>query len=145
MRGNPDSASLTGSLLARKGSAAPSKAFGKLFEAFPGRPQQLTQREPIDEAVCNDNIALLKGPGLCDGLHAAQSASAVRSGRGGERGNARAKLSVRLDSERHLRLKLSAAHLGRSSQAIMLEALDTYLANLAPSLAKNCMCLKRDD
>jgi hypothetical protein len=38
-----------------------------------------------------------------------------------------ARLTLRLDERRHLRLKLTAAHLQQSLQAILIEALDRYL------------------
>lgn len=49
--------------------------------------------------------------------------------------------TLRLDPERHLRLRLSAAHQHRSAQALMIEALDTYLQQCTPLFTKgNCVC-----
>lgn len=54
----------------------------------------------------------------------------------------RVKLSLRLDAERHLRIKLAAAHLRRSAQNILTEALDHYLDDICPSLSGGeCRCL----
>jgi predicted DNA-binding protein len=53
---------------------------------------------------------------------------------GAVRGKARAAFTLRLDPERHLRLRLASAHQHRSSQQIVVEALDRYLEQL-PALA----------
>lgn len=42
----------------------------------------------------------------------------------------RAAFTLRLDAERHLRLRLASALLGTSAQDIVIEALDAYLSNL---------------
>jgi hypothetical protein len=58
-------------------------------------------------------------------------------------GAARARLTLRLDETRHLRLKLTSAHLQRSLQEILTEALDRYLDQVSPEmLSSNCVCLK---
>jgi hypothetical protein len=48
----------------------------------------------------------------------------------------RRRLTLRLDPERHVRLKLAAAHLDLSLQDILIAALDAHLAREAP-----CPCL----
>jgi hypothetical protein len=56
-----------------------------------------------------------------------------------------AKLSLRLDGERHRRLRLAALHLGRSGQQILVEALDAYLERSAKAiLGGQCACLRRN-
>jgi hypothetical protein len=55
----------------------------------------------------------------------------------------RVRLSVRIDDERHLRLKLTAAHLRLHVQDVLVAALDKYLEHASPEiLNKNCCCLK---
>ena len=55
----------------------------------------------------------------------------------------RAKLTMRLDRERHFRLKLVAAHLKRSSQDVLTQALDAYLDRVAPAVMNGgCACLE---
>ena len=51
----------------------------------------------------------------------------------------RRRLTLRLDPDRHMRLKLAAAHLDRSLQDILIAALDAHLAREAP-----CPCLGSD-
>jgi hypothetical protein len=51
----------------------------------------------------------------------------------------RRRLTLRLEHDRHLRLKLAAAHLGLSLQDVILAALDDHLPRVAP-----CVCLRGD-
>jgi hypothetical protein len=54
----------------------------------------------------------------------------------------RARVSVRLDPDRHLKLRLTAAHLHNSLQDIMIDALDRYLEQIGPEVLRNdCACL----
>ena len=56
-----------------------------------------------------------------------------------------AKLSLRLDGDRHRRLRLAALHLGRSGQQILVEALDAYLERSSEAiLGGQCACLRRN-
>lgn len=60
----------------------------------------------------------------------------------GESGTTR--VSLRIPTARHLRLRLAAAHLGRSNQALMLAAIDHYIDNVLPLLiAGRCACLEQ--
>ncbi|MGO8916925.1 MAG: hypothetical protein ACLQJR_13555 [Stellaceae bacterium] len=65
-----------------------------------------------------------------------------RQGAGG--GEDMMRVSLRMRAERHLRLRLAAAHLGRSNQALMLAAIDHYIDNVLPLLmAGHCACLEQ--
>jgi hypothetical protein len=56
----------------------------------------------------------------------------------------RVNLSFRLDNDRHLRLKLAAAHLRMSAQEILVSALDQFLERLTPAeIGTRCACLAR--
>lgn len=48
----------------------------------------------------------------------------------------RKKLSLRLDRVRHFRLKLVAYHLGVSAQELLTRALDGYIEQVAPEMAR---------
>jgi hypothetical protein len=48
----------------------------------------------------------------------------------------RKKLSLRLDRVRHFRLKLVAYHLGISAQELLTRALDGYIEQVAPEMAR---------
>ena len=133
MSSDQSSATLTGSLLANKGAAAPSNSVTAFLEEFPAAQQTAMNTcavEPFDgnDPVCAINSFSEKRP-------KSRETSA----------KARTKLSLRLDPERHLRLKLAAAHLRRSSQAIMLDALDAYLSTVTANLDKDCHCLGDDN
>jgi predicted DNA-binding protein len=54
------------------------------------------------------------------------------------------RVSLRMSLVRHLRLRLAAAHLGRSNQALMLAAIDHYIDNILPLvMAGHCACLEQ--
>lgn len=56
--------------------------------------------------------------------------------------SARARVTLRLNADRHLKLKLAAAHSRKSIQAIVTAALDRYLDQTAPDLCGGaCSCL----
>jgi hypothetical protein len=97
-----EAASLTASLMTRKGEAQPSRLF-----------------------------ALTPPPVV--------TAAAPRPARPEAPAKDRRRLTLRLDPERHMRLKLAAAHLDLSLQDILIAALDAHLAREAP-----CPCLAAD-
>jgi len=51
-------------------------------------------------------------------------------------------MTVRLDPLQHMRLRLVSSYLKRSSQHIVVAALDAYLAGLPASVPGNCACLR---
>jgi hypothetical protein len=108
-------AKLTSSLLARKGAAAPA-------------------------ALSSVAVALRQVEGE---PRAAKSASPAYGGNGGGCvGKAPPRMTFRLDEARHLRLRLAAAHLQRSRQDVLTEALDRFLDQISPEiLSNNCVCL----
>jgi hypothetical protein len=54
----------------------------------------------------------------------------------------RSRLTLRLDPDRHLKIKLAAAHLNLSLQEMMIDALDSYLADVRPiNIGGVCNCL----
>lgn len=70
---------------------------------------------------------------------AAEVAPRPRAERGSKPKSA---FTLRLDGERHLKLRLLSAHKHKSSQALLIEALDHYLAASAADLpaANTCVC-----
>jgi len=55
----------------------------------------------------------------------------------------RTRISLRLDPDRHLKLKLSAAHLHKNLQEVLIAALDSYLDEIGPTVKNgNCACLE---
>lgn len=55
----------------------------------------------------------------------------------------RTRISLRLDPDHYLRLKLSAAHLHRNLQEVLIAALDAYLQKMGTEVNHgNCACLE---
>ena len=62
-----------------------------------------------------------------------------------ERAPDRARVSLRLNEERHLRLRLTAAHMQTTLQHVLTQALDNYLDHISPGVIRdNCLCLDSD-
>lgn len=99
-------ASLTGSLLARKGTALPSQGL-----------------EPVGYASDVQNRP--GGGTAAAAAPAAQEASAAGSAK-------RVAMTLRLDHEQHLKLRLFSAHLRQSSQDVLQLALKAYMDEHAP-------------
>ncbi len=109
-------ASLSGALIVTKGHAAPAGLFGMNGKA--GVP---TVQKPDRPAAGG-----------------AATRPALRNNHPAER----SRLTLRLDPDRHLKIKLAAAHLNLSLQELMTDALDRYLADIKPSYPGSvCNCL----
>ena len=112
---------LSSALLARKGSALPTGY-------TPIRAQDVGAVRSANEYGGKPQ------PGPTPALVAVGGPPPTESGR--------ARVSVRLDRERHLKLKLTAAHLQSSLQDIFTDALDRYLEQIGPEVLRNdCACL----
>lgn len=65
-----------------------------------------------------------------------------RSGNGKDDGTLRA--TLRMSAAEHLQLRLAAAHLNQSVQALMRAAIDHYLDTVLPPLMNGrCLCLEQ--
>ena len=112
---NRGPASLTSSLLAEKGTAMPTV----------GQAAQLADPAPMPPA-CEVAAAAIPN----HRQHSSRlDGSAPRRDQAG-----RVRVTMRVDSERHFRLKLVAAHLNQSTQDILTAALDAYLDQVAPAV-----------
>lgn len=97
-----------------------------------------------DAAPLTAALLARKGTAAPAALGAGASRPAAAPGQtdGIVRDGERARVTLRLDEQRHLRLKLTAAHLQQSLQELMTEALDRYLDQVGPQmLSSNCTCL----
>ena len=133
MSSNHASAALTSALLANKGAAAPSNSVTSFLEAF-----------PVEKQTSPDSVEAQASDHSMEPSNFAEIRRTYSDGADPIPAKGRVKLSVRLDPDRHLRLKLAAAHLRRSGQVIMLDALDAYLASVTPAIDTNCPCLNDD-
>lgn len=112
-------AQLNADLLARKGGAAPAV------------------RRPDDAVV-------MRWPARAehDGARRYPEPRSDGTGLSAKERTTRLKFTLRLDLERHRRIRLAAAHAGISMQAFALRALDAYVADAARSVATGpCACL----
>jgi hypothetical protein len=125
---------LTSSLLARKGTAGPS-FLTQVHPPIDGLPSAVAHQRPYAAANRNDEPDQDGGCGPCTPDADAVHTNVARDHHG------RIKLSFRLDQDRHLRLKLAAAHTDRHIQDILTAALDRYLTDLAPAVKSGgCTC-----
>ena len=115
-------ASLTGSLMARKGAAVPAEQSvvplkPAVFVRNKARPVDRVPDAPIRE---------------CSSDPCRNSEDLRRA----------AKLTLRLEGDQHLQVKLLASHLNCSIQTIIREALQRHLDEMVPTyLHGKCMCL----
>lgn len=107
---NPKPPPFLAGLLAVKGAAAPSSA--DRDNLGPSRVGQAAA-----DAMTRNRRPVPGGP---------PAGGAAGGGQG-----ARVNVSVRLDPDRHRRLRLASIHLGKPAQAIMVRALDAYLERIA--------------
>lgn len=164
-------ASLSSTLLARKGQAKPAmrpQGFGG-FGGLPGQqddlgwndmgepvevdihaaplapvpvPPVLLQREELAEELATPtptpvtDVAPVElesvdpEPEASRALKPVSVATAARLGRETSKKRGRAAFTLRLDHDRHLRLRLASALHNASAQALVTEALDTFLQSL---------------
>ena len=122
------SAKLTSDLLVRKGQASPTGGFAHVGV-------ELSQRlpPPAKLETPRANGALVPVP---LGVHAAPAKLQRRRNGTGREG--RVALTLRLDRERHRRLKVFSARSQRTTQEILLAALDAYLE----ACGADCACLR---
>ena len=118
-------ARLTSALLARKGQAFPTGGF-----ACP--PIDLGQPLPAPDKLSPPR----RGLALARGALATQLQPLRRPPRPSDDG--RVALTLRLDRERHRRLRIFAARRERTSQEVILRALDVYLE----AYGADCACLR---
>jgi hypothetical protein len=152
-------ASLSSSLLARKGQARPAmrpqgfSGFGNLADAIddlgwndmegaapaPAEPPVLREREALKAEIETPRPSPA-APAETKPVEAKpveakpemSNAALTRIGRNvrARQSKAKSAFTLRLDADRHLRLRLAAAVCDRSAQALVTEALDTLLATL---------------
>ena len=128
-------ASLTSSLLAPKGDAAPAHLH-QVYPLLDGRGERAASepaRVPANRPIQGDDEAAMFAPAAATSEDDISPLKRDRLGR--------VKLSLRLDAERHTRLRLAAAHTGRRLQDVLTAALDSYLSEIAPTLQEHgCTC-----
>jgi hypothetical protein len=114
-------AAMTGSLLARKGEASPSSE--PYFVVPP------VMREVAREVVREVPQAPVETPPPAEAVPA-RSAEAPH------------KIAMRLSEAQHLRLRVAAAQMQVTRQALLAAALDHYLTSVCASGRPDCACLR---
>ena len=162
-------ASLTSGLLARKGAAQPAMrrpvmGFGRQASAallqddlgwndmgfdvtepepVPAEPRAVVGLTPMTQPLAAAPVppVMVEREELAERMEAAvkTSAPAARAMPSGRK----AAFTLRLDAERHLKLRLATAVCGRSAQQMVTEALDIFLASL-PEIDRLAQQLPRD-
>jgi hypothetical protein len=126
---------LTEALLARKGTAIPSRyvAPSVPLAAVPASPASEISVPPSPFEVPSNSVTVVRR---------LRHRTRPKTGRDGVDFHDRRRITLRLDPGRHVRLKLASAHLDRSIQDIVIDALDDHLARVAPNVAEGgCACL----
>lgn len=127
----PQPARLTSDLLARKGHALPAGGFA--HPAFqPARPSPL---DLLGQACCGRPAP---DADLQDRTPEPAVLPIQPRVRGAHRPHGRVALTLRLDRERYVRLKIFAARRARTGQDVLLKALDAYL----DACGADCACLR---
>jgi hypothetical protein len=91
----------------------------------------------FDPAALTDALLVVKGA-------AAPSRPTPQRAVRRTRDDARVRVAIRLEEPHHRRLRLAAAHLHKSVQAVLLLALDHYLDRIVPNVIdQRCQCLGR--
>ena len=116
---------LTASLLARKGTAVPSRLFAV---APPPAAPRIAEPRIVEPRIVESRIVESRPTALAAAPSTALSRKHILKNR--------RRITLRLDPDQHMRLKLAGAHLGMSLQDIMIAALDAHLVREAP-----CPCL----
>jgi hypothetical protein len=124
-------AKLSSDLLVQKGMANPTGGYSDA---------RTTAEEPL---------ALLAKPAAGAGQEGKsvreQSEALLKAFAGAPKRSRRVNLSFRMDPQRHHRLKVAAAHMNRSAQDILTNALDRYLDEMAGAyMDGSCNCLSAE-
>ncbi len=130
---------LTSGLLTRKGMASPSAAPPSrthIVESKQARPSPLDETPP--SPATPEPIPLRAGPSdwISESKAEENLPTAPRSA------GKRVRVSLRLDVDRHLRMKLVATHLNRTLQSLFTQSIDEYFERHAPDTS-DAMALLR--
>ncbi len=129
-------ASLTSALLTRKGMAAPSAApasRANMVEPMQGPPPLPAETPPSsatpEPVPLRADLSDWIGPKKSQSKAGESMPTAPRSA------EKRVRVSLRLDVDRHLRMKLVATHLNRTLQSLFTQAIDEYFERHTPDMS----------
>ncbi|MEZ5669745.1 MAG: hypothetical protein R3F55_20360 [Alphaproteobacteria bacterium] len=134
-------AALTSNLLARKGEARPSLALTV-------EPVETGPAKPAVEAAAHGHaggFATIMRPSLGRPVAPVEAPPRPATGGGGPGGGPQAdpvRMTLRLDRERHRKLKILAAHRGLTVQQVLVMAIDGMVSRSPQSAdGRPCACL----
>ncbi|MDH3232960.1 MAG: hypothetical protein OEQ29_05495 [Alphaproteobacteria bacterium] len=118
-------ASLTSSLMARKGTAGPSPLEDEDAEKIDNRPAppRLVSTTPV-------------------GAKTGATAKPRKSAKAAASDCDKRRFTLRLSEDQHIRMRLASVHLHMSAQQMVMKALDRYLAETVPHIrGGDCACM----
>jgi len=128
-------ARLTSALLTRKGMTSPSAAppiRANMVESMRAQPPLPAETPPSPAAPeptpLRADLSDWIGPRKSEGKAKKSVLTAPRSA------EKRVRVSLRLDVDRHLRMKLVATHLNRTLQSLFTQAIDEYFERHTPDM-----------
>ena len=128
-------ARLTSALLTRKGMTSPSAAppiRANMVESMRAQPPLPAETPPSPAAPeptpLRADLSDRIGPRKSEGKAKKSVLTAPRSA------EKRVRVSLRLDVDRHLRMKLVATHLNRTLQSLFTQAIDEYFERHTPDM-----------
>jgi len=128
-------ARLTSALLTRKGMTSPSAAppiRANMVESMRAQPPLPAETPPSPAAPeptpLRADLSDRIGPRKSEGKAKESVPTAPRSA------EKRVRVSLRLDVDRHLRMKLVATHLNRTLQSLFTQAIDEYFERHTPDM-----------
>ena len=104
-----------------------------LSEAFTPAPLAVPVSAPVPAPVAAPVAAEIKAVPAVDGRKPVSSPPKPRAAPGTK---AKSAFTLRIDQERHLRLRLASAYAHRSAQNLLIEALDRFLDECFPETAQ---------
>lgn len=128
----PKFASVTGSLLARKGEAGPSADRRAVLERW--HPQSTPTEVALPPPPPMPKPPVTPRPEAPPMQAVVASSASAPSGGG-------VKIALRISEAQHFRMRVAAAQLQVSRAALISAALDHYLANVCAAGVPECRCL----
>lgn len=121
-------ASLTSSLMARKGAAGPS-------------PLEQEDAEQVDDRPAPPRLVSTSPLGAKTGTPAKPRKSA-KPAKAPASDTDKRRFTLRLSEDQHIRMRLASVHLHMSAQQMVMKALDRYLAETVPHIrGGDCACM----
>ncbi len=137
-------ARLTSALVTRKGMTSPSAAppiRANMVESMRAQPPLPAETPPSPAAPeptpLRADLSDWIGPRKSEGKAKKSVLTAPRSA------EKRVRVSLRLDVDRHLRMKLVATHLNRTLQSLFTQAIDEYFERHTPDMLDAITLLRR--